>query len=418
MWWRLFVPNELGRALHETESARTLQGIETPVTAASTEDAAERQAPRFRVERADDETGWTGLRFSGDLRFSEAGALWGEVERLLAEQPPSEVLNLDVSQVERIEGGAMALLVDLRARHHARGIRSEIVGARGAVEQILELYGGDAAPATRPRPRAPGLLEQIGAGTVEVLDGIKQVLGFVGTMVLECVAVARSPRTANWRDIVPIMSRSGADAVPIVLLTTFLLGFVMAFQSAAQLKQFGANIYVADLVSLSVTRELGPLMTAIVVSGRSGAAFAAELGTMKVSEEIDALRTLGFGPMRFLVFPRVLALIAVVPLLTLLSDVVAVVGGLAVAVTSLDLTVASFMAEMREAVEPWDVTQGLIKSVVFASAIGLISCQQGLATSGGAEGVGRRTTSSVVSILFALILIDALFAVVFHVMDL
>jgi phospholipid/cholesterol/gamma-HCH transport system permease protein len=388
------------------------------VTTAPAPPDAPTETAAFRVERVDDETGWTGLRFAGELRFADAAALWSEVERLLAEQPPDEVLNLDVSHVDRIEGGAMALLVDLRARHHARGIRSEIVGARGSVEQILELYGGDAPPATRPRPTPPSLLEQIGAGTVEALEAVKQVLGFAGTMVLECLAVARAPRTANWRDTLPIMSRSGADAVPIVLLTTFLLGFVMAFQSAAQLKLFGANIYVADLVGLSVTRELGPLMTAIVVCGRSGAAFAAELGTMKVSEEIDALRTLGFGPLRFLVFPRVLALLLVLPLLTLLADVVAIIGGLAVAVTSLDLSMTAFLTEIRAAVGPWDVTQGLIKSVVFAAAIGLISCQQGLATSGGAEGVGRRTTSSVVSILFALILIDALFAVVFHVMEL
>ena len=372
----------------------------------------------FHVERSDDETGWSGLRFAGELRFDQAAALWAEVERLLAERPPSEVLNLDVSQVDRIEGGAMALLVDLRARHHARGIRSEIVGASGQVEQMLELYRGDLPPAPRPRPVSPALLEQIGRGTIAVFDEVRQVLGFIGTTVLEALAIVRAPRTANWREVLPIMSRSGADAVPIVLVTTFLLGFVLAFQSAAQLKQFGANIYVADLVALSVTRELGPLMTAIVVCGRSGAAFAAELGSMRVSEEIDALRTLGFAPMRFLVFPRLLALIAVVPLLTLLSDVVAVLGGMVVAITSLDLTLTSFLNETRAAVRPWDVTQGLIKSLVFATAIALISCQQGLATSGGAEGVGRRTTASVVSILFSLILIDALFAVVFHVVDL
>jgi phospholipid/cholesterol/gamma-HCH transport system permease protein len=150
------------------------------------------------------------------------------------------------------------------------------------------------------------------------------------------------------------------------------------------------------------------------VCGRSGAAFAAELGTMKVSEEIDALRTMGFGPMRYLVLPRTMALMVVLPMLTLLGDLVAILGGLLVGILSLDLTIAAYLTETRNALTLWDVLSGVLKSVVFALAISLISCQQGFATTGGAEGVGRRTTSSVVSILFALILIDAGFTVFFY----
>ncbi len=199
-----------------------------------------------------------------------------------------------------------------------------------------------------------------------------------------------------------------------MVLINFLIGFVMGFQSAVQLKQFGANIYVADLVGLSITRELGPLMTAIIVCGRSGAAFAAELGTMKVSEEIDALRTMGFGPLRFLVVPRILALFLAMPILVMLGDLVGIAGGLLVGVTSLDLTIMGYLNETQNSLHMWDVFQGVIKSGVFAVAIGIISCQQGLATTGGAEGVGRRTTAAVVSSLFALILIDAGFTVLFH----
>src|SRR6185436_9394194 len=198
---------------------------------------------------------------------------------------------------------------------------------------------------------------------------------------LAAIGIIKRPRTANWGDVAPIMNRAGSDAVPIVVLINFLVGFVMGFQSAVQLKQFGANIYVADLVGLSITRELGPLMTAIIVCGRSGAAFAAELGTMKVSEEIDALRTMGFGPLRFLVLPRMLALFLVMPVLTLIADLVGVAGGLVVGVTSLDLTITGYFNETRSALGMWDVFQGLIKCGVFAVAIGLVSCQQGLATS-------------------------------------
>ncbi|GAC1577916.1 MAG: hypothetical protein NVS3B20_09210 [Polyangiales bacterium] len=236
--------------------------------------------------------------------------------------------------------------------------------------------------------------------------------------MLAAVGLLREPKTGNWKHVFPTMERAGADAVPIVVLINFLVGFVMGFQGATQLKQFGANLYVADLVGLSVTRELGPLMTAIILCGRSGASFAAELGSMSVSEEIDALRTMGFGPIRYLVLPRTLALMLVLPLLTLLGDLVGMFGGLIVGVTSLGLTVGGYLSETQKAVTMWDVFSGLVKSVVFALAISLISCQQGMATTGGAEGVGRRTTASVVSILFALIVIDAGFTVFFHAFNL
>ncbi len=231
-------------------------------------------------------------------------------------------------------------------------------------------------------------------------------------MVVSAAGVLRSPRSANWRELPATMERSGADAVPIIILINFLVGLAMAFQSAAQLKQFGANILVADLIGISICRELGPLMTAIVVCGRSGAAFAAELGFMQVNEEIDALRTMGFGPMRYLVLPRALALIIVVPLLALLADMAGVLGGL---VVGLDLTVRGYLSQTARVVSLWDISSGIIKSVVFAFAVALIACQQGLATSGGAEGVGRRTTSTVVITMFTLILLDAVMTVFFQV---
>jgi phospholipid/cholesterol/gamma-HCH transport system permease protein len=202
-----------------------------------------------------------------------------------------------------------------------------------------------------------------------------------------------------------------------VVLINFLVGFVMAFQSARQLKMFGANIYVADLVGISLTRELAPLMTAIIVCGRSGAAFAAELGSMKVNEEIDALRTLGLTPFGWLVVPRVFALVIVVPLLTIIADFIGVTGGLFVGILDLDLTAQGYFTQTLTAVKAWDVVTGLMKSVVFAAAIALIACQQGFAASGGAEGVGKRTTSTVVTSLFAVVIIDAVFTVIFRAFD-
>jgi phospholipid/cholesterol/gamma-HCH transport system permease protein len=308
----------------------------------------------------------------------------------------------------------MALLVHVRNRLEAEGVRSEFVGASPQVQGIVHLYEGDVHLPPRKKRKPESALAQIGRGTVHVLAEAQLVFAFFGQMLVSALATIRAPRSANWKDLTPTMERTGADAVPIVILINFLIGFVMAFQGAVQLKQFGANIFVADLVGLSVTRELGPLMTAIIVCGRSGAAFAAELGSMKVSEEIDALRTIGFGAMRYLVLPRALALILVMPLLTLLADLVGILGGMVVGMTTLDLSIAGYITETRKALTVWDIYSGVIKSAVFALAIALIACQQGLATTGGAEGVGRRTTSSVVTILFSLILLDAGFTILFH----
>jgi ABC-type transporter Mla maintaining outer membrane lipid asymmetry permease subunit MlaE len=181
-------------------------------------------------------------------------------------------------------------------------------------------------------------VEQVGQVTVELIGEVRSVLDFLGDLAASTWHSLRHPKSINGRDIALTMERAGADAVPIVLLINFLIGFVMAYQGALQLEQFGASIFVADLVGLSVTRELAPLMTAIIVCGRTGAAFAAELGTMKVSEEVDALRTLGFLPMRYLVIPRVVGLLLVAPLLTLLADAVGILGGLVVGALTLDIT--------------------------------------------------------------------------------
>lgn len=370
--------------------------------------------PLFREASLGSGAGKRCLIFEGRLGFSDAPRLWRDLSSALASGQRGDVIDFDLGAVEAVDGGTMALLVHLRAEARQRGVEIELVGARDTVQKIVHLYHGDEKPVRRRRRTHESALEQVGRETVAFFRAVQNVLGFFGDMLLAILGLLREPRTANWAEVPHTMERTGANAVPIVVLINFLVGLVMAFQGAVQLKQFGANIFVADLVSLSITRELGPLMTAIIVCGRSGAAFAAELGSMKVSEEIDALRTLGFGPMSYLVLPRTFALMLVLPVLTLLADLVGILGGLSVALISLDLTVGGYLNETRKALAAWDVFSGVLKSVVFALAIALISCQQGFAASGGAEGVGRRTTSSVVSILFALILIDAAFTLLFH----
>jgi len=371
--------------------------------------------PGFAIEHVHKQAGQGELRIRGSLLFPEVTPLWTELRKLETLAQRGETLDFEMSEVERIDGGAMALLACLRAELHRRGVNSEFVAAREPIQQIIHLYGGDNPVARIKRRRPLGTLDQLGRATIAILLEVQLVLAFFGQMVVSGLGLWRTPRSANWRELPATMERAGADAVPIIVLINFLVGLAMAFQAAAQLKRFGANIFVADLIGISVCRELGPLMTAIVVCGRSGAAFAAELGFMQVNEEIDALRTMGFGPMRYLVLPRALALILVVPLLTLLSDVAGIVGGLIVGVSNLDLTVRGYLNETARVVTLWDISTGVIKSVVFALAIALIACQQGLATSGGAEGVGRRTTATVVVTLFTLVLVDAVITVFFRV---
>ena len=358
------------------------------------------------------------VALGGRITIEEAPALWKRVSELLDTLGSKKRVQIDNGAVELIDGACMALLVHLRSELKARGAHCEFTGGSPDVRRIVDLYGGRRRPRVRRIRHGRNAVEQVGQATADLFQEVVLVLDFFGELLVSAWHSIRRPRSINLRDIALTMERAGADAAPIVLLINFLIGFVIAYQSAPQLEQFGASIYVADLVGVSVTRELGPLMTAIIVCGRTGAAFAAELGTMKVSEEVDALRTLGFMPLRHLVMPRVLGLVLVAPLLTLLADAVGIVGGLVVAALTLDITPTAYWVETVSVVKPWDVYSGVLKSVVFAGAIALIACQQGLATSGGAEGVGRRTTSAVVSILFTLILLDAVFTVLFGALGL
>jgi phospholipid/cholesterol/gamma-HCH transport system permease protein len=360
-------------------------------------------------------TGSTHLVLEGPVAFGDGGALWDALRPALAQLQPGERATLDLSRVPRADGGSMALLVFLRAEASARGVRLELAGANPEVQQILELYRGDAPPSLPEHERPQGMLSQLGRETLATVAEVRKVFDFVGRSALEVRDLVSAPRTGRWKDLLPLVEKVGVDALPIVLLINFLMGLVMAFQSAVPLRRFGAGVWVADLVSLATTRELGPLMTAIILAGRSGAAFAAELGTMTVSEEMDALRTLGFSPWRFLVLPRLLALTLVMPILTLVADAISIAGGIWVASVTLGVGPGAWFSEMRQQMGLWDVFSGLLKGTVFAVAIAVIACQQGFATSGGAEGVGRRTTSAVVYGLFAIILLDAGFAVLFQV---
>jgi len=244
------------------------------------------------------------------------------------------------------------------------------------------------------------------------------LLGFLGQSVLALAGWVSHPKRIRWRPVLFNLRSAGLDALPIVGLLSLLLGVVVAYQGADQLKQYGANIFVADLVGLSMLREFGPLMTAIIIAGRSGSAYAAQIGTMTVTQEIDAMRTIGIAPLEMLVLPKLLALMIAMPLLTVFADVTGVLGGMLTARTQLGVGFGEFLDRFAKAISVSSYLVGLGKAPVFAAIVVMVGCFQGFRTHGGADSVGQQTTRAVVQSIFLVIVADALFSVVFNLLDL
>lgn len=265
---------------------------------------------------------------------------------------------------------------------------------------------------------APNLLAHIGKLSFSSIQQFTEMLHFIGQTAFTFAKSVKQPNRIRWRPILFNIRTAGFDALPIVGLLSFLLGVVVAYQGSAQLRQYGANIFVADLVGLSMLREFAPLMTAIIIAGRSGSAFAAQIGTMVVTEEIDAMRTLGISPQELLVLPKVIALIIAMPLLTVFADALGVFGGMLMASQQLDVGYVEFLDRFVKAVSPTAFLIGVGKAPVFAVTIAMVGCFQGFRTKGGADSVGRQTTRSVVQSIFLVIVADALFSVAFSMLDL
>lgn len=343
------------------------------------------------------------LFLAGDLDVEASVTLLKAMSRVLRREAQVVV---DLSEVRMADSAGVAALSEGLLQARRRGASLKAVGASG---QVREALARTAAPAQGPEAASRGALEALGEG---LIDAGRSVQSFMQLLA----------DTAYWGIVAPFRRllpppgatsiqaiRIGVDALPIVGLIAFLLGLIMAFQAAFQLRQFGANIFVANLVGISMVRELGPLMTAIVVAGRSGSAISAELGTMVVGEEIDALRTMGINEIRFLVVPRVYAITLTQPSLTLMAMFIGVIGGFLIGVLYLDLSAAAYLQQTIRSLTISDLSTGLSKSLVFAWIIALIGCHCGLRITGGAEGVGRATTTSVVASIFSIIVADSIF---------
>jgi phospholipid/cholesterol/gamma-HCH transport system permease protein len=261
-------------------------------------------------------------------------------------------------------------------------------------------------------------IEKIGDISKAIIyDGVRFIT-FIGDVLKGLLRLFYSPKEIRWEDFPNHLLQIGVNALPIALLIVFLIGLITGYQGALQLKTFGADLYIADLISISITRELGPLMVAIIVAGRSGSAFTAEIGTMKVSEEVDALQVMGFNIVNFLVMPRLMAILIAMPILVIIADLLGIFGGLLAALSSLDITAIGYFNRMQIVLGINDVASGIIKSIIFGFFITIIGCFRGLQVKGGAESVGKYTTSSVVTSIFHIILIDAIFTIIFPIIGL
>jgi phospholipid/cholesterol/gamma-HCH transport system permease protein len=333
---------------------------------------------------------------------------------LAAFAPAVEQVRVEADALDALDTAGALLLLRLRRELERQGKRVELAGLAGPQQALIDLIAARLAAGEWVAPlQPPPALERVGRGAAAAAREGLAMLSFLGVTALALLSAVLRPARLRGRAILAVLQNDGVRAMPVLGMLSFLLGVVIAYQAGIQLRLYGGNLYVVDLVSLTVLRELGPLMTAIVVAGRSGSAYTAQIGTMQVTEEVDALRSIGVSPMELLVLPKLIGLVIALPLLTVFADVVAIFGGMVMAEAMLDVRFDTFLARIPEAVWPSSFFTGVGKAPVFAAVIATVGCYQGFQVRGGADSVGRHTTTSVVQAIVLVIVADAAFSVVF-----
>lgn len=353
-------------------------------------------------------------RLRGAWTFATALAV-DPAMRALAERTARSV-TIDAAAVTRLDSAGAWAIQRTAGRLERRGVAVEVTGLDDGLRPILDkasLHDPSAAIGPPPSWSLLDHLERLGRRSAEAVRTGRSLLGLLGLVLAALGRVAVRPGRLRGTAVVAQIEATGVTALPIVGLLCFLVGVVLAYMGALQLAQFGASVLTVNLVGVSVLREIGILLTAIIVAGRSGSAFAAQIGTMKVNQEIDALETMGLSVVDVLVVPRVVALVIALPALTVFADVAGLAGGAVVCLFLLDLSSGQFLAQLASGVTIWSFAVGLIKAPVFAVAIALVGCHDGLGVSGSAESVGRQTTRAVVESIFLVIVLNAIFAVAF-----
>jgi phospholipid/cholesterol/gamma-HCH transport system permease protein len=371
--------------------------------------------------------GWLEIAPGKDTLVVQAGGRWlvagaAELDRSLARLDALEAttpVRIDLGRIEMLDTVGAWLVLRACRRLAARGVAASIENVPQAFAPLLDQVAKREPPEHRPAPlprlaeALQATLEFVGEKTIEFIAGARELLGFFGLVCIGVLRAFREPHRLKTVSVAAQMQRAGVSALPIVGLLSFLIGVVLTFQGAEQLRRFGAEIFAVDLLGLGVLRELGVLVTAIIVAGRSGSAFTAELGAMQVNEEVDALRTLGLDPVDRLVLPRLFGLVLTLPLLTFYANCMALLGGALMTWLVLGIPLTQFMRELRDAVSDWTFWLGVLKAPFFAASIAVVGCRRGLSVERSAESVGRSTTASVVESIFLVIVIDAAFSILF-----
>lgn len=354
---------------------------------------------------------WLRVELRDVWRITESRPSW---PALIVGQEPTHV-KLAWGSLGAWDSALLLFVYEVRQWCRVKNVPCDFTDLPEALQKLLRQL--EVVNETRmPVDRSQDFLSMVGFAAQDVWAKTKEIATFVGECVISGVGLLKKPHKFRWRDCLAEMQQCGAMALPIVSLISLLTGLIMAYQSAVLMRQFGADIYVADAVGLVMVREMGAMMTAIILAGRTGAAFAATLGNMRAGEEIDALQTLGIRPVDFLVMPRLVALGVMMPLLALYANSLGILGGMAVSRGVLDIPPTAYWVETLTAIDLSDVATGLIKASGFGLLVGLAGCHSGLRAERSAGGVGRATTSAVVMGLLLIIVADALFAVTFNIL--
>lgn len=352
------------------------------------------------------------LTYSGRLDCLSTGTVWRKTSHLL-HQPPTRLI-IDAANVSYCDGSGIALFFSLRLRGLRNHFPVDIRNLRTELVSLLERFQADTfdlRPATAP-PQT-NLPMEVGHWAWRIWKDVFEQVAFIGELTACMAKMLVHPGRVRWGDFFLMVERTGANAIGIVALLGFLFGLILAFSGAISMKQFGVEIYVADLTAIALIRVLGPFLTAIIMAGRTGSSYAAELGTMKINNEIDALTTMGLDPVRFLVLPRVLATTLVTPLLAVLANLSGLVGAAAV-VLWLGFPLVTFTSHVERAIELKALFSGLVKAVVFGLLVGGVGCLRGLQTEMGPSAVGISTTRAVVSGIVLIVITEGIFAVLYY----
>ncbi len=353
--------------------------------------------------------GVLAVELAGTWQITETRPSWADI---VGSQAPERV-SVRMETVAKWDSSLLLFVFEVEQWAKKIGAECDLGALPAKVRALLGQLVASHATSV-PVDRAENFFTSVGTATQDGLTKGRAIMHFVGECVLAAGQLARKPQRFRWRDWLEEMQQCGAMALPIVSLVSLLVGVTLAYTGSVVLRQYGGDIYIADLIGLSMVREMGAVMTGVVLAGRTGAAFAATIANMKANEEIDALEVLGIPAVQFLVFPRLLALGVMMPLLALYANALGILGGLIVAFGLLGIPPAAFWAEMLTIVDLSDITTGVIKAVAFGLIVGLSGCLRGLQAERSAAGVGRAATSAVVTSILLIIVADAVFAVLFN----